>query len=141
VGLPAKLEAYKSGGTLPELVWEKLLKIQGIGGIDTLRAKLAELNAVAESSLSMAHTIDVALEKQEGVDVRFRSRHSAWKGSPVSALSLDIKLNLARLKDAHAAARLSDMQIAKEIRDLETGIVSSTVIGGTVVGLGSIGSA
>ena len=139
IGLPAKLESYKSGGTLPDHVWEKLLKIQGIGGIDTLRLKLTELNTAAEGALVTARTIDSALQRQEEVDVNFRSRHPTWTGPPTSSLNLDIKLNLARLKDAHSAARLSDTQIAKEIKDLETGNVSSTVIGNTVVGLGSIG--
>jgi programmed cell death 6-interacting protein len=119
MGLPGSLEAYKSGGGLPENLWKKVKRTQDMGGIQALEDRIQDLNAAAERANQSAHQIETSLRREENLDTDFRARNPHWTGVQSASLNQDIKSNLDRLRALWTQARENDDSIARQLRDQE----------------------
>jgi programmed cell death 6-interacting protein len=120
VGLPGSVESYKSGGDLPESLWEKVQRIQSLGSIASIRNKIQELHATSQRVAISLSNIDDCLNKEESQDVIFRSKHSSYDAAssivPSKILQKDLRENLAKLKSVFDLARdTSDKAVLQEI--------------------------
>jgi programmed cell death 6-interacting protein len=112
LGLPAKLEAFKAEGGLPDSLWTRIVQLQGIGRSgsscppkDMTLEMFDDLVRAAEVSAEKFTHCENSLAREEANDERFRTRQPAWKGQPTSMLNRDIKIHLARLKEAYQSAK------------------------------------
>ncbi|CAE7445101.1 unnamed protein product, partial [Symbiodinium microadriaticum] len=48
IGLPGSLEVYLTGGELPDSLWKKFAQIQSLGGVNELKNKLQEVDALSD---------------------------------------------------------------------------------------------
>jgi len=117
LGLPGTLEIYKAGGSLPENLWQKVLRVQTAGGVTELHRKHSMLEEAAERSKANLLQIETCLEREETTDEMYRRQYPKWSGTPSYELSKDIKYNRQRLYEAYSVAREKDRNILSEIQE------------------------
>lgn len=122
VGLPGSLEAYKTGGGIPDNLWHKIQRIQEAGGYSALQRRYEELNSFANRANQTISDIEASLQHEEATDDDFRRRNPRWDGVPSRNLNRDIKLNVDRFRSLWNQARNSDDIIISQLRvdDFET---------------------
>ena len=112
LGLPAKLEAFKAEGGIPDSLWSRISQLQSIGRQgsscapkDMILEMFDDLNRAAEVSAEKFAHCESSMTREEANDERYRARQPSWKGQPTAMLNRDIKIHLSRLKEAYQCAR------------------------------------
>lgn len=116
VGLPGALEAYKTGGGIPDNLWNKIQRVQEAGGFAALHQRYQELNSFANRAHQTISDIEASLQREEETDDDFRRRNPRWDGVPSRNLNRDIKLNVDRFRSLWGQARNSDEAIVAQLR-------------------------
>lgn len=117
VGLPGALEAYKTGGGVPDNLWKKLQRVQDAGGYAALRHRYEELTSFANRAHQTIADIEASLQREEDTDDEFRRQNPRWDGVPSRTLNRDIKLNVDRFRSLWNQARNSDEAIVAQLRE------------------------
>src|SRR3546814_412138 len=78
VGLPGALEAYKTGGGIPDNLWNKIQHVQEAGAFPALQNRYEELNAFANRAHQTIADIEASLQREEASDDDFRRRNVRW---------------------------------------------------------------
>ncbi len=118
LGLPGALEACKEGDNcvFPESLWNKVQRIQGLGGVASLHSRLDEVDKAALKAQSSLKSILSVLQEEEAAQDAFKVRlGNDASGADVTALSGDIRAHTARLQGAHTDAREKDSAIRRDL--------------------------
>lgn len=115
VGLPGSLEVVKPENPLPEMLWQKIAKVQTMGGLDRLRSLLDDVKNSARRAVQSMSMIEDTLGREERTDESFHSRYSSYAASLSSTLNQDIRVNLRNLKTAYDNAQTQDEQLTQSL--------------------------
>ena len=118
LGLPGALEAFKEGDNcvFPESLWNKVRRIQGLGGVASLQSRLGEVDKAALNAQSSLKSILSVLQEEETAQDAFMMRlGNDASGADATALSGDIRAHTARLQGAYTDAREKDSTIRRDL--------------------------
>ena len=117
LGLPGSLESYKSGGQLPEQLYAKIVKMQTLGGLDSLRSRFADKDPMVARIKQSLETINQVLEREEATDLRFHERYTTYRATRSITLTQDIKAQLKSLQGSLQEALTTDEAVMKDLYD------------------------
>lgn len=120
VGLPGSLEAVKSQSPLPDSLWDKVQRVQKMGGVARLESMIGDVSHYAKRAYSTMCSIDDSLSREMNKDDGFRARNPDYPGVPSSKMNVDILANASKMREAYVNAQDSDKSINNDLQDPAT---------------------
>jgi len=115
VGLPGALEGIKTENSVPASLWNKILKIQSMGGVERLKSLVMDLTNSSKRAQQSIRMIEEAIQQEESKDQAFFAQFPHYNGTRSIVLLADIKTNFQLLRDAFNNAQVNDETITREL--------------------------